>query len=78
MVQRSSLPTALGCECDEQGLIVTQGKQKVGVCGLFLAGDADGDVQFAIVAAAEGATAATAINRELQDEDRGGGEGSRD
>lgn len=69
MVQRSKLPTAFGCECDEQGLIITEGKQRVGVCGLFLAGDADGDVQFAIVAAAEGATAATAINRELQDED---------
>ncbi len=70
-LQRSQLPIALGCECDEQGLIVTRGKQNAGVCGLFLAGDADGDVQFAIVAAAEGATAATAINRELQDEDRG-------
>jgi thioredoxin reductase len=69
--QRSQLPIALGCECDEQGLIVTRGKQDAGVRGLFLAGDADGDVQFAIVAAAEGATAATAINRELQDEDRG-------
>jgi hypothetical protein len=33
-----------------------------------LAGDADSDVQFAIVAAAEGATAAAAINRELQEE----------
>lgn len=71
MVQRSKLPLALGCPCDEQGLIITEGKQRAGVCGLFLAGDADGDVQFVIVAAAEGATAATAINRELQDEDRG-------
>ena len=71
MVQRSKLPTLLGCKCDEEGLIITKGKQRVGVCGLFLAGDADGDVQFAIVAAAEGATAATAINRELQDEDAG-------
>ena len=61
----------LGCKCDEAGLILTEGKQTTGVCGMFLAGDADGDVQFAIVAAAEGATAATAINRELQDEDRG-------
>jgi thioredoxin reductase len=69
--QRSSLPSSLGCECDAQGLIVTHDKQNAGACGLFLAGDADGDVQFAIVAAAEGATAATAINRELQDEDRG-------
>jgi thioredoxin reductase len=36
--------------------------------GLFLAGDADGDVQFAIVAAAEGAIAATAIHAELQED----------
>lgn len=38
--------------------------------GVFVAGDADGDVQFAIVAAAEGAIVAAAINRDLQDEDR--------
>ncbi|HEX6962713.1 MAG TPA: NAD(P)/FAD-dependent oxidoreductase [Lacipirellula sp.] len=69
--QRSRLPLMLGCECDERGMILTERKQGAGVCGLFLAGDADGDVQFAIVAAAEGAIAATAINRELQDEDRG-------
>jgi thioredoxin reductase len=69
--QRSKLPLMLGCKCNEHGLIQTQKKQGTGVCGLFLAGDADGDVQLAIVAAAEGAIAATAINRELQDEDRG-------
>jgi thioredoxin reductase len=69
--QRSRLPTMLGCERDDAGLIKTYGKQGAGVCGMFLAGDADGDVQFAIVAAAEGAIAATAINRELQDEDAG-------
>jgi thioredoxin reductase len=68
-VQRSPLPVMLGCEYDEQGLICTRGKQGTGIDGLFLAGDADGDVQFAIVAAAEGAIAATAINRELQEED---------
>jgi thioredoxin reductase len=64
----------LGCECDKNGMIKTAGKQGAGVCGMFLAGDADGDVQFAIVAAAEGAIAATAINRELQDEDTGDAE----
>lgn len=68
-VQHSPLPAALGCNFDRHGLIRTEGKQGTGIPGLFLAGDADGDVQFAIVAAAEGATAATAINRELQDED---------
>jgi thioredoxin reductase len=67
--QRSDLPEALGCECDEDGLVVVKGKQGTGVPGLFLAGDADGDVQFAIVAAAEGATAATAVNSELVKED---------
>jgi thioredoxin reductase len=67
--QRSQLPQMLGCTCDEDGLIETKGKQGSGVLGLFLAGDADGDVQFAIVAAAEGATAATAINAELLEED---------
>jgi thioredoxin reductase len=52
-------------------LIETGKKQGTGVRGLFLAGDADGDVQFAIVAAAEGAIAATALHRELMEEDFG-------
>lgn len=67
--QRSQLPVMLGCECDDDGLIVKHEKQGAGVRGLFLAGDADGEVQFAIVAAAEGAVAATAINAELLAED---------
>ncbi|HEV2079449.1 MAG TPA: NAD(P)/FAD-dependent oxidoreductase [Allosphingosinicella sp.] len=67
--QHSALPLALGCELDDKGEIRTQEKQKTGVPGLYLAGDADGDVQFAIVAAGEGASAAVAINLELQAED---------
>jgi len=70
-VQRSELPTMLGCEAKENNQVSTRDKQRTCIPGLFLAGDADGDVQFVIVAAAEGARAATAINRELQDEDRG-------
>jgi thioredoxin reductase len=66
--QQSDLPRMLGCEIDDNGKVVTQRKQHTCVSGLYLAGDADGDVQFLIVAAAEGATAATAINRDLQDE----------
>lgn len=69
--QRSDLPSMLGCEFTSHGTVDTSPKQRTGVPGLYLAGDADGDVQFVIVAAAEGATAAVAINRELQDEDRG-------
>jgi thioredoxin reductase len=66
--QRSNLPQMLGCECNEEGLIKSTGKQGSGVRGVFLAGDADGDVQFAMVAAAEGAIAATAIHAELQED----------
>jgi thioredoxin reductase len=67
---QSTLPRLLGCEMDDDCFVTTRGKQKSDIPGLYLAGDADGDVQFAIVAAAEGATAAVAINRELQEEDR--------
>ena len=68
--QRSPLAETLGCGLGNKGAIETANKQRSGVPGLFIAGDADGDVQFAIVAAAEGAIAATAINRELQEEDQ--------
>jgi thioredoxin reductase len=67
---RCDLAKALGCNLDEQRHARTTDKQKTNVAGVFIAGDADGDVQFAIVAAAEGATAAVAINRELQEEDQ--------
>jgi thioredoxin reductase len=67
---RCDLARTLGVPCDDEFSGHTTRKQKTDVPGVFLAGDADGDIQFAIVAAAEGATAAVAINRELQDEDR--------
>jgi len=63
------LPRQLGAACEENFSARTSRKQKTNVPGLFVAGDADGNVQFAIVAAAEGATAAVAINRELLEED---------
>jgi thioredoxin reductase len=69
-LQHSPLTLQLGCKQDEEGLIRTGKKQSTGVNGLFLAGDADGEVQFAIVAAAEGAIAAVTINHLLQDEDQ--------
>jgi thioredoxin reductase len=67
--QRSPLAEKLGCEIDKDGLVETDGKQKTCVDGVFIAGDAAGDVQFAIVAAAQGAIAATAINRMLMAQD---------
>jgi thioredoxin reductase len=67
--QRSPLPRMLGCRFTDDGGVQTSEKQCTAVPGLYLAGDADKDVQFVIVAAAEGATAAVAINTELQKED---------
>lgn len=68
---RSRLALRLGCKLNRAGGVKTNGRQNTDVPGLFLAGDAAREVQFVVVAAAEGATAAVAINRELQDEDRG-------
>lgn len=66
--QHSELPALLGCAIDERDEVETDRMQHTDVHGLFLAGDADGDVQFAIVAAGEGAKAGVAINLELQRE----------
>ncbi len=63
------LINALGVTSDEPFNARTSRKQKTNVPGVFIAGDADGNVEFAVVAAAEGATAAVAINRELLEED---------
>lgn len=62
----SDLARSLGCQFDVDGMARTDKKKTTCIPGLFLAGDVDGDVQFVIVAAAEGATAAVALNRELQ------------
>ena len=65
---RCDIAASLGCEVKED-VAKTTDKQRTKVPGVFFAGDADGDVQFAIVAAAEGATAAVTINKELVQED---------
>lgn len=69
-IQRSHLPIELGCRMNEDGGVVHDRKQRTGVPGLYLAGDASFDVQFVVVAMAEGAKAGVAINRDLQDMDR--------
>jgi thioredoxin reductase len=70
--ERSKLPQMLGCQCDDEGFVVTKDKQCTSIAGVYLAGDADGDVQFAIVAAAEGAIAATAIHEALLEQHQAG------
>lgn len=70
-VQRSDLPKGLGCRMTADGGVSRDRRQRTGVPGLYLAGDASKDVQFVVVAAAEGAKAGLAINAELQKSDRG-------
>jgi thioredoxin reductase len=67
--QKTSLLARLGCEFTEGGMVRCGPQQSTCVPGLFVAGDAAANIQFAIIAAAEGATAAFAINRELLRED---------
>ncbi|HJQ83026.1 MAG TPA: NAD(P)/FAD-dependent oxidoreductase [Candidatus Binatia bacterium] len=65
--QRQSSPLAapLGCRLTPDGGIEVDARQESSVPGVFVVGDASRDVQLAIVAAAEGATAAVAINKQL-------------
>jgi thioredoxin reductase len=64
-VQHSPLAERLGCRMRD-GLVETGRLQETGVPGLFLAGDAARSVKLAIIAAAEGAEAAFAIQTALQ------------
>jgi thioredoxin reductase len=63
--QRCDLAEKLGCEFTERGAVRTGEYETTDVPGLYVAGDASRAVQLAIVAAAEGAEAAFAINKSL-------------
>ena len=67
--QRSDLLERLGCEFNEKGTVRTGKYETTHLPGLFVAGDASRAVQWVIVAAAEGAEAAFAINTDLLKED---------
>ena len=69
--QHSDLAMQLGCTFTEDGCVATGDYETTHVSGLYVAGDASHMVQFVIVAAAEGAQAAVAINKELMKEDLG-------
>ena len=64
--QRSDLAARLGCNFTSKGAVRTGKLECTTVEGVYVAGDASRDVQLAIVAAAEGAKAAIAINMALQ------------
>jgi thioredoxin reductase len=67
--QRSDLSVRLGCEFNEKGTVMTGKYETTHVRGLYVAGDASRAVQWVVVAAAEGAEAAFAINTDLIKED---------
>jgi thioredoxin reductase len=67
--QRSGLLSRLGCEFNDKGTVRTGKYETTHLSGLFVCGDASRAVQWVIVAAAEGAEAAFAINTDLIKED---------
>lgn len=67
--QQSQLAQRLGCEINEKGTVRTGKYETTHLRGLYVAGDASRAVQWVVVAAAEGAEAAFAINTDLLKED---------
>ena len=67
--QQSQLALALGCDFNEKGTVRTGKYEATHLPGLYVAGDASRAVQWVVVAAAEGAEAAFAINTGLLQED---------
>lgn len=73
--QASDLAHRLGCALTRKGSVETGSYERTAVPGLYVAGDASRHVQLSIVAAAQGAMAAFAINTELLKEDLERGDG---
>ncbi len=67
--QQSELALGLGCDFNEKGTVRTGKYESTHLPGLYVAGDASRAVQWVVVAAAEGAEAAFAINADLLQED---------
>jgi thioredoxin reductase len=67
--QQSPLATSLGCQLTAKGTVWTGNYETTHLPGLYVAGDASRAVQWVVVAAAEGAEAAFAINTDLLRED---------
>jgi thioredoxin reductase len=63
--QSSQLARSLGCEFNDKGTVRTGPYESTTIPGLYVAGDASRAVQWVVVAAAEGAEAAYAINQEF-------------
>ena len=63
--QAAKFASALGCAFNEKGTVHTGRHESTDVPGLYVAGDASRDVQWVIIAAAEGAEAAFAMTQDL-------------
>jgi thioredoxin reductase len=68
--QASSLALNLGCAFNDKGTVHTGRHESTTVSGLYVAGDASRDVQWVVIAAAEGAEAAYAMTLDMLAEDR--------
>jgi thioredoxin reductase len=55
----------LACAYDDHGSLACDPEGRTSVAGVYVAGDVSRDVQLAIIAAAEGARAALALNKDL-------------
>ena len=66
--QQCDLAETFDCEVSKHGKVLTNQYQQTKTAGLYVAGDADKDMHFVVVAAAEGAKAGVIINKELQKE----------
>jgi thioredoxin reductase len=64
---RSPLLEGLGCTYDEKRGLICDSDGRTSVAGVYVAGDVSRDVQLAVIAAAEGARAALAINKYLHE-----------
>ncbi len=67
--QRCTLAEDIGCVFTRGGAVNTDRWEQTNVPGVYVIGDASRDVQFIVVAAAEGAKAAQHINADLQEDD---------
>jgi thioredoxin reductase len=63
--QHAELAVRLGCAFNDKGTVRTGAYESTHLKGLFVAGDASRAVQWVVIAAAEGAEAAFAINTDL-------------
>jgi thioredoxin reductase len=67
--QRSKIGEQLGCNFSSKGTFLADNREESNVKGVFIAGDASRDMQFVIIAAAEGTRAAITIHETLLKEE---------